>query len=731
MDTLHFQSLLAYHVHTTMAKKHNDNTPTHEVMPTQWSSAFQYFDELLALLLDQCITSANVVGTLAPAVVIDPLAPVVHIAPHYIYTHPFADAKLHTEITHAHTHSNSSREPEKDGGDTYIGKLTTCFSHLLGCGHDSDAHAPVAGHTAANSFARTSHGCNNPECIKSFVENIDIASELEMCRALSSALVMDNATLETTHSVSSVLHGAIHSYTDTVCKLLAKVHEYELCLKRIQAFKVECAGSYTDIAAAGNEQPQFICPYHGWKGSSNVWIVKPVGLSCGEQISVVRGLTSTLQAALQCSRFQAGLTGAVTSSSLASTSVPLKCVIQKYIERPQLVGSSFAKKFDIRQWLLVTNTQPLTLYGFSECYVRLSAKNFSLSSENGTTAHSSDGGLDDACVHLCNHSIQKLAFVEEAQRAPLENDEHAGIHCETMMTQCQFNDELVRYQQCLQQKYPQRHVRAVSNPFRMKILPRIKQLAIEAVESVRDKLFRHGQGFEWLGIDLMVTGPQESMDATAEYTATNMVHPGHTDVARACECDWNVLLLEVNVSPDISYSTPVTTRLIPSAVRELFSLVLNTDDIPSEQYVDASMENPQASDDEIRINALDDSLRWDLWHVGESIDFLKMRAFARSKAAVREMKPITDRSTRSSSRKGSGGVRPLTSTVDADSAKDSVDSVTPKQKASDHLEHSVFQALNLLAAAAEAHSADEVLPRTSTKTEGFPAASGDVDEDEI
>jgi len=93
-------------------------------------------------------------------------------------------------------------------------------------------------------------------------------------------------------------------------------------------------------------------PQNKMNQGRNVWIIKPAGMSRGRGIRCYDNLTEIFDHIR------------VKES---------EWIAQKYIENPLIIKN---KKFDIRQWVLVTDWEPLTIWFYQECYVRFTAQSF-------------------------------------------------------------------------------------------------------------------------------------------------------------------------------------------------------------------------------------------------------------------------------------------------------------------------------------------------------------------
>ncbi|CAM9193312.1 unnamed protein product [Chrysoparadoxa australica] len=170
-------------------------------------------------------------------------------------------------------------------------------------------------------------------------------------------------------------------------------------------------------------------------------------------------------------------------------------------------------KFDIRQWVMVTSVNPLIAWGFSENYARLSTSKFSLSHDK----------LGDRMIHLCNYSVQKDGdegeLMWEGRRLQSHINQHHGEDGED----------------------------GEEDVYKSRVLPSIRRAVLASLKAAigAGELTKRSKGFEWLGYDFILTH------------------------------ELKVMLLEVNVSPDVSHSTAVTSSLVAAATADALALCID------------------------------------------------------------------------------------------------------------------------------------------------------------
>jgi hypothetical protein len=124
-----------------------------------------------------------------------------------------------------------------------------------------------------------------------------------------------------------------------------------------------------------HKQLKELLPQYSTDGTRNVWIVKPCYNARGFGIYCIDNC------------FQEFHTFQKSQQSQSK-------IVQKYIEKPLLLNHhNEIRKFDIRQWVLVTSFEPLQIYMFSDFYLRICGSKYELSD------------IQDSYKHLTNFSI--------------------------------------------------------------------------------------------------------------------------------------------------------------------------------------------------------------------------------------------------------------------------------------------------------------------------------------
>lgn len=277
--------------------------------------------------------------------------------------------------------------------------------------------------------------------------------------------------------------------------------------------------------------------YHGSDGCHNAWIIKPGHSSRGRGIKCMSNLLDIMKYCLKRKH---------------------ATIVQKYVETPMLLS---AKKFDIRMWICVTDWNPMTLWAFDPCYLRICVQDHALTD------------LEDVYKHLCNRCVQVKSgqYVgteaeaaaagasgakdaqKDSQKSKKKEDEDSGSENEDEEGDVGVHMwDSQQFKEFLDQKYG-----AESCTWESNLRPAMWKIAVQTMHAVQDVVKHRKNSFEWFGFDFLI---DESLQP------------------------W---LLEVNISPDMSLATDVLQRVVPLGVTDLMGMYFPEHRQPGSTSLDA------------------------------------------------------------------------------------------------------------------------------------------------
>ncbi|XP_045777803.1 tubulin glycylase 3A-like isoform X4 [Maniola jurtina] len=257
-------------------------------------------------------------------------------------------------------------------------------------------------------------------------------------------------------------------------------------------------------------------------GVFNIWIVKPGNKCRGRGIQLMNNIKDII-----------GLINVPAQKT--------RYVVQKYIENPLVI---YDTKFDIRQWFLITNSQPLTIWVYKDSYLRFSSQIFSLSNYHES-------------VHLTNNAVQ-TKYKNTGDRDKALPDENMW-DCHTFKA---YLRQIGKYEL-----------------WDTKIYPGIKQCLVGAMLACQETMDKRQNSFELYGADFMLT--DDFTPWLIEINSSPDLAPTTSVTARLCpQCLEDVIKVvldrRLNPEADTGFFELAYRQVIPKAPAYLgLSLCIN------------------------------------------------------------------------------------------------------------------------------------------------------------
>ena len=256
-----------------------------------------------------------------------------------------------------------------------------------------------------------------------------------------------------------------------------------------------------------------------------LWIVKPVNLSRGRGVHILKGEVEFKY----------------IYKRVKTMAVPPQILISRYIDKPHLINK---KKYDLRIYVLVISFSPLRIYLYSNGLTRFATEDYKR------------GDFDNVFIHLTNYSINKNNLKYKPNQDLTNLEIHKNMNKNSMGEENEENEEYEEDYE-FEEDYSKWSLIELRHFFKKmgkekifeKIWKQVEDIVIKTILSVADDYYKEislnkiNCLFELYGFDIMI---DEKFKA------------------------W---LIEVNVNPSLHCTSPLDLNLKTDLITDILNVV--------------------------------------------------------------------------------------------------------------------------------------------------------------